>query len=135
MATNYEDDCIRCLFYWRHNLKWGPKIWDLGPKTPGSRNWDPSTPGPRTRGPRTQDKGPRTSGPRNPKLATLGLWTFLLNFKIKGWKVRNCSQVNVTTQSTLSHSLTLTYFSRVKVCFWNFYEDSGYHWVLFEWFF
>ena len=123
-----------------------PRIRDPGPgsldqKAPGQRTQDPR---PGTHDPRTdtQDTGPRTRvtrtkgpGPRTPKFGTLGLLTFLLSFKIKHWKVRNHLQVNVIMQSTLSHIFASTYFSRVKVCFWNFQEDSGYCWFLFKWFF
>ena len=51
------------------------------------------------------------------------------------WKLANfhgSRMCNVITQSTLSHILTFTYFSWVKVCFSNFEEDSGYRWFLFE---
>ena len=115
-----------------------------------TRNPGPTTPKPRTRNPRTQDPGPRTldPGPRtevpgfqdpgpkthDPKLGTLKLWTFLLNFQIKRWKVRNNLQVSVITQSTLSHIFTFTYIFQVKVCFWDFQETSGYRWFLFKWF-
>ena len=107
----------------------GHRTQDPRPGTHDPRT-DTQDTGPRTREPRTKDLGPRT-----PKFGTLGLWTFLLSFKIKHWKVRNRLQVNVMMQSTLSHIFTSTYFSRVKVCFWNFQEDSGYCWFLFKWFF
>ena len=115
------------------------KTKDPGPQDPGTPG--PGTQGPRTQNPRTKDSGSGTQDTglrtkdrrlRTPKLGTLGLWTFLLNFKIKRWKVRNRLQVNVITQSTLSHILTFTYFSRVKVYFWNFQEDSLYRCIFFK---
>ena len=107
----------------------GHKTQDPRPGNHDART-DTQDTGPRTREPRTKDPGPR-----NPKFGTLGLWTFLLSFKIKHWNVRNHLQVNLIMQSTLSHIFTSTYFSRVRVCFWNFQEDSGYCWFLFKWFF
>ena len=76
--------------------------------------------------PGNQDPGLRTPGHRtqDPTLRTLRLRNFLLNFKLRRWKVRNRLKVNVITQSTLSHILTFTYFSRVKIYFWHFQKDS-----------
>ena len=92
------------------------KTKDPGPQdpgTPGPGTQDPRTQNPRTKdsGPGTQDTGLRTKDRRlrTPKLGTLGLWTFLLNFKIKRWKVRNRLQVNVIRQRTLSQN----YFSHI----------------------
>ena len=90
-----------------HNLKWRPRTRDS--RIQGPQDQEPKVPGPRTPG--TQDTGLRTKDRRlrTPKLGTLGLWTFLLNFKIKRWKVRNRLQVNVIRQRTLSQN----YFSHI----------------------
>ena len=96
-----------------HSLKWGPRTGTAGPGTQDPRNQTPETKDP---GPGTQDKELRTKDPRlrtgdsgTQKLGTLGFWMFLLNFKIKCWKVRNRLQVNVIMQRTLSQN----YFSHI----------------------
>ena len=103
------------------------KTQDLGSRT---RNLVPRTQDlqPRTRDPGhgTWDLGLKThaSGPRTPKSGTPVLWTFLLNFKIKRWKVRNHLQVNVITQSILLlvkqlHDIA---FCGVELCFLETYK-------------
>ena len=57
-------------------------------------------------------------------------WFTKLKQRWSGVEMLAGLHVNVITQSTLSHILTFTYFSRVKVCFWNFQEDSQYRWFL-----
>ena len=57
-------------------------------------------------------------------------WFTTLKQRWSGVEMLAGLHVNVITQRTLSHILTFTYFSRVKVCFWNFQEDSEYRWFL-----
>ena len=70
----------------------GPGTKDLGPKT---QVWRAGI----------QDSKPQTQNPElgTPKSGTLRLWNFLLNFKIKRWKVRNHLQVKVIMQSISLH--------------------------------
>ena len=97
---------VEKCFSW-HSLKWGPRTWDPEPeiRDPGPQTEDPGT--------ENQDLGLKTLKPGSPRL-----WTFLLIFKIKRWKVRNDLKCQ---KDMIMQSIHLHIFSHKD--FWIFFLE------------
>ena len=119
-----------------HSLKWGPRTRDRRTRNPRSQEPDPrdQRPGTRYTGHGTENQGPKTQDwglwdSETGDSGALNVFIELQNKMLKSKKSLTSKRDKAKDPFT---KLFFTYFSRVKVYFWNFQEDYGYRCILFK---